>query len=147
MVLKKKNQNNIYNKLIGCLNKNGKKTISEKIVFKILEEVSFSLNIKTVDILKILLSRIGMVVELKTVRLRKNVFKIPIPVQNGRRNYLVVKSLLDTIATNSSNQSLKDKLVQEILSIINYKGSKTLSFRSSIIKESFKNKSNVHFRW
>lgn len=147
MVQKKKNQSNIHNKLVGCLIKNGKKSLSEKIVFEILEEISLSLNLKVIDVIKILVIRIGTVVELKTVRLRKNVFKIPSPVQSARRNYLVVKSLLNAINITSSNQSVKNKLIQEILSVINNKGSKILTTRSNIIKEAFKNKSNLHYRW
>jgi small subunit ribosomal protein S7 len=147
MALKKKNQNSIYNKLIGCLIKNGKKLVSEKIVFEVLEEVSSSSNIKIVNVIKFLVIRLGMSVELKTVRLRKNVFKVPIPVQSNRRNYLVIKNLLDIVNGNSSNQSIKVKLVQEILNIINNKNSKSLIVRSSIVKEAFKNKSNVHYRW
>ncbi len=147
MVQKKKNPNNIYIKLVGCLTKKGKKSISENIIFNALEEVSLFLNVKVSDIIKILVIRLGTVVELKTVRLRKNVFKIPTPVKSTRRNYLIVKSLVDAINISNSNQPVKDRLVQEILNVLNYKNSKILVDRSNTIKEAFKNKSNVHYRW
>lgn len=147
MVQKRKSQNNIYNKLIGCLTKNGKKSISQQIVFEVIEEVSSFLKIKSVDLIKIIVTRLGTIVELKTVRLRKNIFKVPTPVHSSRRNYLIIKNLLDVINSNSSNQSIKKRLVQEILNIVNFKGSKILSFRANTIKDAFKNKSNIHYRW
>lgn len=147
MELKSKKNYNVHTKLVGCLTKNGKKTKAKSSVSKSLQKVCKSLNVISIDIIKKFADVLGTVVELRTVRMRKNVFIVPVPVNSNRRNYLIVKKIIKTVLENKSHVDLEQKLVQEIISIMRNKNSKSIAERKNIVIEAVKNKSNLHYRW
>ncbi len=147
MELRSKKTNNIYTKLVGYFTKNGKKVKSKAIIHRALTNVSKSLDLKAIDILKKVTQSLGVIVELRTVRIRRNVFTVPVPVNSSRRNYLIVKKISKAISDNKSHINLEKKLTQEMINILKNKNAKSVAERDFILKEASKNKSNSHYRW
>jgi ribosomal protein S7 len=147
MELRSKKVNNIYTKLVGYFTKNGKKGKSKIIIINALTNASKVLDLKAIDILKRITSSLGVIVDLRTVRIRRNVFTVPVPVNSSRRNYLIIKKISKAISENKSHINLEKKLTQEIVNIIKNKNAKSVFERDIVLKEAVKNKSNLHYRW
>lgn len=142
-----KQSNNLVRRFIGILTKCGKKSIAEKIVIQALEKAALTLKVTPSRVICLLLSRLGSLIELKTVRYRRNVFKIPMPVGTRRRNYLVLKSLLSVLNSSSSKQPMEKVLTREIVNAIQNANSRIRLNHTNNIKEIVKNRSNSHYRW
>lgn len=138
---------NLYTTIIGQLVKKGKKRTAVNIFNEALKEVAQKTNKPVLQIMKILAKRLGSVIEIKTVRLRKNVHIIPFPVRNERRYYLIARNLVSVVSEDKSKTSLKQKLVEEIYAVIENKPSKTLQKKESLVKSAINNKANIHYRW
>jgi small subunit ribosomal protein S7 len=149
MVLKEKKikNKNIATKFIGCLTKKGKKVVAQKIFNKSVENVSKTLNIKSGVLMKKIVQNLGVIVELRKVKIRRNNFLVPIPINSRRRNYTIIKRILNVIHKNILKTSLDNKLSKELISIITRKNSFSISEKDQMLKEAYKNKSNIHFRW
>ncbi len=148
MELKNKKQNNIYTKLVGYFTKNGKKNRSTSIIIKALTNASISLDDKSMEILQKVAYYLGVVVEIRSVRIRRNVFTVPVPVNASRRNYLIVQKLSKVLnASGDSRISTEAKLTQELLGLLKSKTSKSVAERDLVLVQAEKNKSNTHYRW
>ncbi len=148
MELKSKKQNNIYTKLVGYLTKNGKKNKSAKMIVNALTNTSHSVNNKSIDVLHKIAFSLGVVVEIKTVKIRRNNHTVPVPVNASRRNYLIVKKLSKVLNSSGDARATSEvKLTQELVGLLKTKVSKALSERDLVLFEANRNKSNTHFRW
>lgn len=147
MELRNKKHSNIYRKIVGCFTKKGKKVKTKNILSKSLITVSKTLGVKSIDVLKKFTNSLGVIIDLRTVKIRRNTFTVPVPVNSNRRNYLIAKKISKVVEENNSNQCLEKKLSQEFLNILRNKNSKSLQQRDLIVKDAVKNKSNLHYRW
>lgn len=147
MVLKKKKSKDIATKFIGCLTKKGKKGISQKIFSKAVSDACKSLKVKSGYLMKNIVRNLGVVVELRKVRIRRNNFLVPIPVNSARRNYITIKRVLSATNKNLLKTSLSYKLSKEFITVVTKKDSLSLNEKTQMLKEAYKNKSNMHFRW
>jgi ribosomal protein S7 len=147
MELKNKKLSNIYLKLVGFFIKNGNKNISNAVCYNSLSNASRRLKLKNVFILRRIVRTLGTILELRTVKIRRNLFTVPFPVNTSRRNYLIVKKISKRILENKSSISFEQKLTQEFINLAKFKKFKASIEQTTIFKETVKNKSNVHFRW
>lgn len=143
----KKVYHNIFEVLIGCINKKGKKYVSKVLLTKSLNGVSNDLNLSIPLILKSLIGRLDSILEIKTRKIRKNIYHIPSPVITRRRNYLIVKKILDTINEDKSKRSFDKKLKEEFITLLTKKHSKSFYKKNNVVKQALMNRSNVHYRW
>lgn len=91
---------------------------------------------------------LGVVVEIRSVRIRRNVHTVPVPVNASRRNYLIVQKLSKVLnASGDSRISTEAKLTQELLGLLKSKTSKSVAERDLVLVQAEKNKSNTHYRW
>lgn len=147
MELKRKKNYNIHTKLVGCLTKNGKKTKSKINIVNSFQAVCKSSDLISGEIVQHFADVLGTIVELRTVRMRKNVFTVPVPVNASRRNYLIVRKIVKTVFENKAHIKLEQKLIQEFINILKNKNSKAILERKKVVEEAVKNKGNLHFRW
>lgn len=147
MVLKKKKNKDISTKFVGCLTKNGKRGIFQKIFSKSVRSVCKTLKVKSGYLMKNIVCNLGVVVELRKVKIRRNNFLVPIPVNSARRNYMTIKRVLNATNKNPLKTSLSYKLSKEFISVVVKKDSLSLNEKTQMLKEAYKNKSNMHYRW
>lgn len=140
--------NNLYINLVGCLIKNGKKFKAQSIVDNALDHVSLSLKTKPITILHKLGKKLGYLIELKKVKIKRNVYFVPFPVRKERRRFLFSKELLDNSATKSGAKKLntKERLTGQMLSFLVKRGT-NFNKRDSRFKQILAARSNSHFRW
>lgn len=138
---------NLFDTLTGQLFKKGKKLKVLRIVNESLLIVSNKTGLSVNEIMHFLSDKLGSIIETKTIRLRKNVHIVPYPLTSSRRFYLIAKNIVSVINNNSSKISLKEKIIEEIFSLVKNKQSKSLEKKENILKDAIKNKANIHFRW
>lgn len=110
MELRSKKNNNIHSKLVGYFTKNGKMTKSRAIIIGAIVNASRSLDFKAIDVIFRIVRALAVVVDLRTVKIRRNVFTVPVPVNSSRRDYLIVKKLSKAINENKSRINLEKKI-------------------------------------
>lgn len=138
---------NLYSVFLGYLLKRGKKVKANKILENAFVEVYKKTNLPLNYIFKKMLSKIGNVIELKTIKVRKNAYIVPFSIKSRRRNYVVVKKIMTTIHEDKSKLPFHIKLSNEILNILSDRPCKTLTKNKEAVKQSISNRSNIHYRW
>ncbi len=90
----------------------------------------------------------GNSIEVKTMKMRKNTHVVPFAITQNRKNYLLVKKIMDSVKEDTSNRSVTEKLIDELTSIlVSNKSSKSLQKNKLALKQAVSNRSNIHFRW
>ena len=142
----KKNQT-LYNIFLGYLIKKGNKIQAKRIIDSTFLSLSQKLNLPLNIILRRILKKMGNSIEIKTIKMRKNTHVIPFAINHNRRNYLLVKKIMDSVREDSSNRPINEKLTDELISILTDKSSKSLQKNKTALKQAVLNRSNIHFRW
>ncbi len=152
MVLKKNNNmkknQTLYNIFIGYLIKKGNKIQAKRIIDLTFLALSKKFNLPFSTILRKILKKMGNSIEVKTIKMRKNTHIVPFAISQNRKNYLLVKKIMDSVKEDNSNRSVTVKLIDELTGIlVSNKSSKSLTKNKLAIKQAVLNRSNIHFRW
>lgn len=143
----KKNQN-LYNVFVGYLIKKGNKIQAKRIIDSTFFALSTKFNLPFSVILRKILKKMGNSIEVKTIKMRKNTHVVPFAITQSRKNYLLVKKIMDSVKEDASNRSVTEKLIDELTSIlVSNKSSKSLQKNKLALKQAVSNRSNIHFRW
>ena len=142
----KKNQT-LYNIFLGYLIKKGNKIQAKRIIDSTFLSLSQKLNLPLNVILRKILKKMGNSIEIKTIKMRKNTHVIPFAINHNRKNYLLVKKIMDSVREDTSNRPINEKLTDELTSILTDKSSKSLQKNKAALKQAVLNRSNIHFRW
>ena len=143
----KKNQT-LYNIFLGYLIKKGNKIQAKRIIDSTFLSLSQKLNLPLNIILRKILKKMGNSIEIKTIKMRKNTHVVPFAITQNRKNYLLVKKIMDSVKEDSSNRSVTEKLIDELTNIlVSNKSSKSLQKNKLALKQAVSNRSNIHFRW
>jgi len=136
-----------YNKFLGSLIKNGNKSAAKRILDKSLEIVSERTRISPSFVLRKIFPKLHCYLEIKKIKIRKNIHIVPFPLTSKRQNFLKIKWILDYVKKNNRKVDMSQKLATEFLNIIKNKKAKILLTKNSINREAVANKSNLHYRW
>jgi ribosomal protein S7 len=143
----KKNET-LYNIFLGYLIKKGNKIQAKRIIDSTFLVLSQKLNLPLNIILRKILRKMGNSIEIKTIKMRKNTHIIPFAINHNRRNYLLVKKIMDSTQEDTSNRPISEKLTDELTSIIlTEKSSRSIQKNKTALKQAVLNRSNIHFRW
>ncbi len=142
-----KKSQTLYNIFLGYLIKKGNKIQAKRIIDSTFLSLSQKLNLPLNIILRKILKKMGNSIEIKTIKMRKNTHVIPFAINHNRKNYLLVKKIMDSVREDSSNRPISDKLTDELTSILTDKSSKSLQKNKAALKQAVLNRSNIHFRW
>jgi small subunit ribosomal protein S7 len=136
-----------YNKFLGSLIKNGNKSAAKRILDKSLEIVSERTRISPSFVLRKIFPKLHCYLEIKKIKIRKNIHIVPFPLTSKRQNFLKIKWILDYVKKNNRRVDMSQKLATEFINIIKNKKAKILLTKNSINREAVANKSNLHYRW
>lgn len=143
-----KKEQSLYTIFIGYLTKKGNKIQAKRILDSTFFELSKKFTLPLSVILHKILKSMGSNVEVKTIKMRKNTHVVPFPINKTRRNYLLVKKIMDSVKEDTTNRPVTNKLIDELAGILLLnKSNKSLQKNKSDLKQAILNKSNTHFRW
>lgn len=139
--------NILVTKLINRIMKDGKKSVAEKLVYRMFD----TLVAKGMDPLSTYLKAITTVapkVEIKARRVGGANYQVPIEVRPERRDALAIRWLIEaaTKRTNKEYHTFDQKLVAEFLDAIDNKG-EAIKKRDNTLRQAEANKAFAHFRW
>ena len=137
----------LYDVFLGYLVKKGNKIQAKKILDKTFLNLFYKTNLSLNSILKKILLKMGNIVEIKTIKRRKNTHIVPFAINKGRRNYIFVKKIMDSVKEDLTKRPLNEKLTDEMMNILRGKSSKSLTKNRNAVKFAIINRSNTHFRW
>lgn len=137
----------LYQVLLGYMNKKGKKVKAKKLLDSAFHKVFEHTQLLPSEALKLITSKLGSIIDVKVIRIRKNVHIVPFAVKMSRADYLLAKKLIDLVNEDDSNRSFSEKLGDELLNIIQDKPCKSLTRHKQMLKQASMHRANSHFRW
>lgn len=141
-------QSRLVAKLITVTMYDGKKSVSQKHIYKTLEELKAKTKEDALGILRQALDNIKPVMEVRSRRVGGAAYQVPSPVRGERREALAIRWLVNAARSrpNSQYHHFYDKLAAEVLDAAKNQGG-AVERKNQIHKVAEANKAFSHFRW
>ena len=126
----------------------GKKSVSQKHIYKTLEELKAKTKEEALGILRQALDNIKPVMEVRSRRVGGAAYQVPTPVRGERREALAIRWLVNAARARSNSQyhHFYDKLAAEISDAAKNQGG-AVEKKNQMHKVAEANKAFSHFRW
>ena len=138
-------QNPLVTQLINKVLLDGKKTLSERTVYKALEVISERTANDPVITLKKAVENVRPMLEVKSRRVGGASYQVPIEVKPQRGTTLAMRWLVNFSRARREN-SMSERLVAEIMDASNGAGA-AVKRREDMHKMAEANKAFAHYRW
>lgn len=135
----------MYENLLGCLTKNGKKATATSLLKKALNSVSAKFKLPTRIIMRRLSENAGTLIELRAVKIRKNTINVPFPIDLARRRFVMSRDIISSANAIKKKINFSKKLSEQITAYLVTKGAGSKKARH--FKNVVKSRSNIHYRW
>ncbi|MBK4764818.1 MAG: 30S ribosomal protein S7 [Pantoea sp. Brub] len=135
----------LLGKFINILMINGKKSISESIVYSALKELAKRFNKNELEIFEIALENVRPTIEVKSRRVGGSTYQVPVEVRPIRRNALAMRWIIES-ARKRNDKSMIFKLINELTDAKENKGA-AVKKREEVHKTAEANKAFAHYRW
>ena len=123
----------------------GKKSVSERIVYGAFDIVFSKTNKKPIEFFHEALDNVKPNLEVRSRRVGGATYQIPVEVRPRRAQTLAMKWIVDS-ALKRSEKTMREKIASEILDAHNNKGN-AVKKREEIHKMAEANRAFSHFRW
>jgi small subunit ribosomal protein S7 len=138
-------QNVLVTQLINKVLLDGKKTLSERTVYKALEVISERTANDPVITLKKAVDNVRPMLEVKSRRVGGANYQVPIEVRPGRGTTLALRWLVNNSRARKEH-SMAERLVGEVMDAANGTGV-SVKRREDMHKMAEANKAFAHYRW
>ncbi|CAG9298265.1 30S ribosomal protein S7 [Celerinatantimonas diazotrophica] len=132
-------------KFVNVVMVDGKKSISEKIVYGALDIAAEKSGKGHQEIFEVALENVRPAVEVKSRRVGGSTYQVPVEVRPVRRNTLGMRWMVDA-ARKRGEKSMAQRLAGEILDAAENKGS-AVKKREDVHRMADANKAFAHYRW
>ncbi len=132
-------------KFINVVMVDGKKSVSESIVYGALDIIAEKTNKDHLVIFEEALDHIRPTVEVKSRRVGGSTYQVPVEVRTVRRNALAMRWLVDA-ARSRGEKSMAQRLANELLDAAENKGT-AVKKREDVHRMAEANKAFAHYRW
>lgn len=132
-------------KLINTLTSDGKKSASEKILYKALDILEEKTKTDPLKVFKKAIDNIKPSLEVKSRRVGGATYQVPIEVRFDRKLSLALRWLVSN-ATKRGEKSMVQKLAAELMDAANNRGG-AVKKREDTHKMAEANKAFAHYRW
>lgn len=143
----------IYNdlmvaKLINRSMKNGKKTASQKQVYKAFEIIKEKSGDEPLKVFRKALNNIKPVMEVRPRRIGGAAYQVPMPVRGPRQDSLGIRWLIEAARSRSNSEfhTYAEKLATEILEAAEGEGL-AIKKKAEVERMAEANRAFAHFRW
>ncbi len=110
-------------KFINYVMKDGKKSVAENIVYKMLEDVSRKTKVAGIEVFEKALENIKPKLEIRSKRVGGANFQVPVPVNGNRQFTLACKWILEAARGSRKNIEFYESLSREIINAYKKEGS------------------------
>ena len=140
-----KYQSFVLSKFINFVMHDGKKTTSEKIIYKALDKIKEKTKEDPIKIFNEAIGNIRPNLEVRSRRVGGATYQVPQEVKTKRSQTLALRWLLDA-SRKRKNKTMSDKLFNELMDASQKKGS-AIKKREDTHKMAESNKAFAHYRW
>ncbi|MDN2664370.1 30S ribosomal protein S7 [Psychromonas sp. B3M02] len=135
----------ILTKFVNVVMVDGKKSISEKIVYGALETAAEKSSKDPMELFEVALENIRPSVEVKSRRVGGSTYQVPVEVRPSRRNALAMRWLVEA-SRKRGEKSMALRLAGELVDAADNKGS-AVKKREDVHRMADANKAFAHYRW
>ena len=135
----------ILTKFMNRIMLDGKKSVSERIVYGAFDIVFSKTNKKPIDFFHKALDNVKPNLEVRSRRVGGATYQVPVEVKNKRAQALAIRWLIDS-ARKRKDKSMSDKIFNELYDAYEKKGA-AVKKKEDVHKMAESNKAFAHFRW
>ena len=135
----------VLSKFMNNLMLDGKKSVSEKIVYGAFDEIENKMKRPPLEVFHEALDNIKPSVEVRSRRVGGATYQVPVEVRPQRREALAIRWLIKA-SRDRNEKTMKDRLASELIEAVNTKGS-AVKKREDTHKMAEANKAFSHYRW
>ena len=136
----------VLSKFINIMMLDGKKSLSEKIVYKALEKASSVIkNKEPIDIFLQALNNVKPGIEVRSRRVGGATYQVPVEVRSERAQALAIRWIVNA-SRQRNEKTIVDRLSSEILDAHENKGN-SVKKREDTHKMAEANRAFAHYRW
>ena len=135
----------VLSKFMNNLMLDGKKSVSEKIVYGAFDEIESKVKRPPLEVFHEALDNIKPAVEVRSRRVGGATYQVPIEVRPQRREALAIRWLIKA-SRDRNEKTMKDRLASELIDAVNTRGS-AVKKKEDTHKMAEANKAFSHYRW
>ena len=135
----------ILSKFMNNLMLDGKKSVSEKIVYGAFDEIENKMKRPPLEVFHEALDNIKPAVEVRSRRVGGATYQVPVEVRPQRREALAIRWLIKA-SRDRNEKTMKDRLASELIDAVNTRGS-AVKKKEDTHKMAEANKAFSHYRW
>ena len=135
----------VLSKFMNNLMLDGKKSVSEKIVYGAFDEIENKMKRPPLEVFHEALDNIKPSVEVRSRRVGGATYQVPVEVRPQRREALAIRWLIKA-SRDRNEKTMKDRLASELIDAVNTRGS-AVKKREDTHKMAEANKALSHYRW
>ena len=135
----------ILAKFMNRIMKDGKKSVSEKIIYGAFDIVSKKTDKSPIEYFHDALNNVKPSLEVRARRVGGATYQVPMEVRPRRAQSLAMKWIVDS-AIKRNEKTMKERVASEIMDAFNNKGN-AVKKREEIHKMADANRAFSHFRW
>ena len=135
----------ILAKFINFVMYDGKKSVSEKIIYSALDKIKDKTKEDPIKVFNDAINNVRPNLEVRSKRVGGATYQVPVEVKTKRSQTLALRWLLDA-SRKRKNKTMSDKLFHEIMDASQNKGS-AIKKREDTHKMAESNKAFAHYRW
>ena len=135
----------VLSKFMNNLMLDGKKSVSEKIVYGAFDEIENKMKRPPLEVFHEALDNIKPAVEVRSRRVGGATYQVPVEVRPPRREALAIRWLIKA-SRDRNEKTMKDRLASELIDAVNTRGS-AVKKKEDTHKMAEANKAFSHYRW
>ncbi|PPI88540.1 30S ribosomal protein S7 [Candidatus Pantoea edessiphila] len=135
----------LLGKFINILMIDGKKSISESIVYSALKALSKRLGKSEIETFEIAIENVRPIIEVKSRRVGGSTYQVPVEVRPIRRDALAMRWIVEA-ARKREEKSMILRLINELSDAVENKGI-AVKKREEVHRIAEANKAFAHYRW
>lgn len=135
----------IVTKFVNCMMWDGKRSLSEKIVYGALESIENRYNRNGLDTFREALDNVRPLVEVRSRRVGGATYQVPTEVRPERRDALAIRWLIQN-ARSRAEKSMRERLANELYDAAQNRGN-AVKKKEETHKMAEANRAFAHYRW
>jgi len=140
-----KYRSELVSKFINCMMKEGKKSVSESIVYRAFDMIEKKTKEPPLKVFEKAMENIQPIIEVKSRRVGGSTYQVPVEVRKTRRKALGIRWLI-AFARKRSEKTMAERLAAELMDAANQRGA-AIKKREDTHRMAEANKAFAHYRW
>lgn len=135
-------------KLVNCVMHAGKKSVAQKQVYQVLEDLEKNTKRKALEVLDEVIAKVSPQVEVRSRRIGGAAYQVPTPVSPKRSFALALRWLIEEARKRANGQynTFAQKLSAEMQDALKDQGG-AIEHKNTAHRMAESNKAFAHFRW